>query len=142
MSCTGGPIEAGAPLVEYGSYADRGAAVLVKLGVNTREVKSVPAPRTKQDRTYTSAVALATWWRDHGVSPTKVHLVTDGLHARRSRLLFEEALGKGVVVGVTAVPNRSYDPQQWWRSSPGVRGVIDESFGYLYARLVFRPYRE
>lgn len=30
---TGGPIEAGAPLAEYRTYAERGAAVVLKLGL-------------------------------------------------------------------------------------------------------------
>src|SRR5256885_15269767 len=55
---TGGPFEQGAPLAEYKSYAELGAAILQKLGVGTNEVVAVPSMPVRQDRTYASALAL------------------------------------------------------------------------------------
>jgi hypothetical protein len=135
---TGGPLEWGSPLIQFRSYAEGGAATLAKLGLDTNQLQAVPAPPVRQDRTYASAVALRTWWREHGVAPTKVHLFTAGPHARRSRLLFEKALGKGVAIGVTAIPAWDYDADHWWRSSVGVRTVSDEALAYFYARFLFR----
>ena len=139
MYVTGGPIEEGAPLSEYKSYAQRGGAVLTKLGMGTNEVQVVPAPWVRQDRTYTAALSLANWLRKDGVQPVTVHLITEATHARRSRLLYQKALGKDVKVGVTAVPPGDYDPRRWWRSSQGVRSVIGETLAYGYARLFFWP---
>ena len=137
---TGGPLEWGAPLSEYHSYAERGAAVLLKWGLTTNVVQAVPSPLVKQDRTYTSARALNTWCHDHEIKLTRVHLMTEGAHARRSRLLYEKALGPGVEIGVTAIEVREFDPKHWWRYSAGVRGIIDESIAYLYARFLFHPH--
>jgi len=139
---TGGPLEWGAPLSEYKTYAQRGAAVLVKLGLSTNDVQAVPAPLVRQDRTYTSAVALKTWLRAHDLKPARLQLVSEGLHARRSWLLFEKAFGKEVTVGVISVPAEGYDPKLWWRSSLGVRGVISEALAYGYARVLFWPRKE
>src|SRR5262245_33039793 len=75
---TGGPLEYGEPLAEYRTYADRGAAVLLKLGLTTNMVQAVPAPLVRQDRTYTSAVTLKKWWREHGATPAKLHLISVG----------------------------------------------------------------
>ena len=136
---TGIPLDQGAPLSEYKTYAELGAAILLKLGLSTNVVQAVPAPLVRQDRTYTMATSLRTWMREHGMSPTKVNLMTLGPHARRSRLLFEEALGKGVTVGVTAIPSRDFDSAHWWRSSYGVRIVISEALAYGYARCLFHP---
>jgi len=136
---TGGPLEWGAPLSEYRTYAERGAAVLLKWGLTTNEVQAVPAPDVMQDRTYTAAVSLAKWLREHHLAPTGVQLVSVGPHARRSRLLYQMALGPGVHVGVIAVPDKDYDPERWWRYSAGVRGVIDESVAYIYAKFFFHP---
>jgi hypothetical protein len=135
---TGGPLEIGSFLSEYRTYAERGAATLVKMGLTTNEVQAVPAPFARQDRTYTAAVALRQWWREHGLAPTTVNLMSEGPHARRSRLLYRKALGKEVQVGVTALQDRSYDPKHWWHSSAGFRNVVDESIAYLYAILFFR----
>jgi uncharacterized SAM-binding protein YcdF (DUF218 family) len=136
---TGGPIEAGAPLSEYKTYAQRGGAVLSRLGISSNELQVVAAPWVRQDRTYTAALSLANWLRIAGVHMTKVNLITEDTHARRSRLLFQKALGKAVKVGVTAVPPGDYDPRRWWRSSVGVRSVIGETIAYGYARLFFWP---
>jgi uncharacterized SAM-binding protein YcdF (DUF218 family) len=139
---TGGPIEQGAPLSEYKTYAELGAATLLKLGMSTNVVQAVPAAFVAQDRTYTSAVYLRKWLHEHGVSPAKFNVLTTGPHARRSRLLFQKALGKDAIVGVIAVQVRDYEPGRWWRSSQGVRAVTSEAVAYGYARFIFRAPKE
>ena len=136
---TGGPLDYGMYLKEYQTYAQLGAATLIKMGLDTNVVQAVPAPRVRQDRTYTSAVTLRNWLLAHDIVPRRIHLLTDGPHSRRSRLLYEEAMGPGVVIGVTAIPCEEYDQQHWWRYSAGVRNVIGEGLAYLYARLIFSP---
>ncbi len=132
-----GPLEEGAPLSDYKTYAELGAAVLLKLGLGTNQVQAVPAPRVRQDRTYAAAVALRDWLRAHGPAPKRFNLLTVGPHARRSRLLFEKALGKDAIVGVRALPEENYDPNHWWQSSQGFRVVTGEVIAYVYVRLLF-----
>lgn len=139
---TGIPVEQGAPLSEYKNYANLGAAVLVKLGMGTNEVQAVPTPETQRDRTYAMAWSLRTWLREHQMSSAKINLVTQGPHARRSRLIFQKALGPDFSVGVMAVPARGYEERYWWRSSQGVRVVLGEAIAYVYARFLFHPPKE
>jgi uncharacterized SAM-binding protein YcdF (DUF218 family) len=134
---TGGPIESGEPLSEYKTYAERGTATLLALGMSTNLVQAVPAPRVRQDRTYSCALALKKWANDHGRQFTRVNLLTVGPHARRSRLLFEKALGRELPIGVIAVPEPDYDTRHWWRSSNGFRSVTGEAIAYVYARFLF-----
>ena len=136
---TGIPLEQGAPLSEYKNFANTGAATLVKLGMSTNDVQAVPTGDTRRDRTYAMALTLKHWLREHDMAVTKVNLVTGGPHARRSRLLFEKAMGKGVTVGVIAIPDNGYDERHWWHSSQGVRTIISETLAYGYARLLFHP---
>jgi hypothetical protein len=139
---TGGPFEVGAPLLAYRTSAELGAARLIKLGLGTNEVQAIPYPSAGQDRTFTSALMLEKWWREHGLSATRMNLLTLGPHARRSRLLFQKAFGKHVTVGVIAIAPRDYDPAHWWRTSQGFRIVTDETMAYIYARLFFRPLKQ
>lgn len=139
---TGGPLEYGMYLTAYRTYAEVGAAMLVKLGLSSNDVQAVPAPLVRQDRTFTSAVSLKKWLLGHGVTPTKIYLISVSLHARRSRLLYQKAMGKGVVVGVKSIPSKEYDQEHWWRYSAGVRNVIAEGLAYLYARFLFFPPQE
>ena len=139
---TGIPLQQGTPLSEYKNYANLGAATLVKLGMSTNDVQAVPTGRTRRDRTHAMALGLKKWLREHDMAPTKVNLITGGPHARRSRLMFEKALGKGVTVGVIAIPTDDYDERHWWHYSQGVRDIIGETLAYAYARLLFYPPQE
>jgi hypothetical protein len=107
--------------------------------LSSNVLQEVTAPRVQQDRTFASALSLKNWSSEHGITLTRIHLFSEGPHARRSRLLFEKAFGRKVRVGVTAVCARDYDPHHWWRSSSGVRAVADELIAYAYARFIFRP---
>ena len=136
---TGGPMEKGAPLVEYRTTAEMTAATLLAMGLASNRVQAVPAPQTRQDRTYISALALKHWLLARGPLPAGFNIVTVGAHARRTRLLFAKAFGPEVRVGVIAVPNREYEADAWWRSSAGVRTVLSELIAYGYARFCFHP---
>jgi uncharacterized SAM-binding protein YcdF (DUF218 family) len=135
---TGGPIEYGAPLSSYKTYAELGTATLLALGMNSNVVQAVPAPKVKRDRTYACAVALKKWMDEHGMQLTRINLITVGPHARRSRLLFQKSFGKDMPIGVVAIAEPNYDTRHWWRSSVGFRTVTDEAIAYLYARFLFR----
>ena len=139
---TGIPVAQGTLLVGYTNHAYVGAATLLKLGLTTNDVQAVPTHKIQRDRTYNMALSLKKWLREHDLSPTKVNLITAGPHSRRSRLLFEKALGKGVIVGTLAIPDNEYDERRWWKTSEGVRTVIGEALAYGYARVFFHPPEE
>lgn len=132
---TGGPLAQGSYLVRYKSYAQLAASTLANLGVHARHIAAVPAPWVRKDRTYASALALRRWIRAQGMSVHALNLLTLGPHARRSRMIFEKALGPAIRVGVIAVKDDAYDTECWWTSSAGVRTVIGESIAYIYARI-------
>ena len=139
---TGGPLQSGAPLSEYKTYAELGAATIGRLGLGTESVQAVPAAAIRKDRTYTSALALNDWLRNHNIAAHGLNVISVGPHARRTRLLFEKAFGNEAKVGMIAIEDQDYDPKHWWRSSAGVRSVVDEMIAYGYARLFFRPASE
>ncbi len=133
----GVPLEKGDLLVGYGSHAEVGRATLERLGVPADRLQAVPAPKVRRDRTFASAVALRDWLARQGKLPAALNVVTTDAHARRSRLLFAKAFGDRTRIGIVAVPDEQYDGPRWWRSSQGVRIVLSEWLGYLYARLLF-----
>lgn len=135
---TGGPLEYGAPLSSYKTYAEAGAAVLLSYGVPTNQVTAVPAPAALQDRTFVSAVALRKYFESRNVNEA-LTLVSMGPHSRRSRFLFEMAFGRNKPIGIIAVPVREFDGAAWWRTSAGFRTVVDEAVAYFYFRFFFHP---
>ncbi len=116
-----------------------GAHRLIRSGIARERVQSTPCRAVDRDRTYRSAIALRDWLHEHGTSVKGINIVTEAVHARRTRLLFQKALGESVAVGIIAVQSPEFDPRHWWRSSDGVREVLSESIAYLYARLIFVP---
>lgn len=137
---TGGPVTGtdGATNV-FNTYASVGADLLLKAGLPPERVQMVPAPGVGRDRTYTSAVALRDWLRVHQVAAPSIDVLTEDAHARRTRLLFQDAFGSATKVGIISVKDPDYDAARWWRYSEGVREVLGESIAYLYARFLFHP---
>jgi DUF218 domain len=137
---TGGPVEGnGGYINDYYTSASVGAAHLKKYGLPDYLVQMVPSRVIARERTYYSAIALRDWFRDHNFAIHSINVLTEDCHARRTQLLYQEALGKSVTVGIIAVSNPDYNPKDWWRYSDGVREVIGESIAYIYARFFFSP---
>ena len=137
---TGGPVEGtGGYINDFMTSASVGADLLRKAGVPEQSLQMVPSRVMDRDRTYGSAVALRNWFRQHKMVVSGIDVITEDLHARRTRLLFEKALGDKVAVGVIAIPNPDYDAKRWWRYSEGLKDVLSEAATYVYARLLFYP---
>lgn len=135
---TGGPIDQGRAMSDYKSYAELGAAILVKMGVNSKLVEAVPAPSVRRDRTYTSALALQSRLSQEAAFVVSgMNVVSEGVHARRSHLLFQKAFDHKLRIGIIAIEDKNYYSDGWWKSSKGVRAVTDEFFAYIYAVLIF-----
>ena len=135
---TGGPIEKGMNISSYETYANLGFSRLRELGFPNTNIVSVPGAKVPKDRTYHGALML----RDYLLKNTsyrEVDLLGGGVHSRRSWLLFEIACRPDIKAGVISDMDEEFDPKNWWRNSYGVRGVLNEIIGYLYARLAFRP---
>ena len=118
-----------------------GADLLRKCGLPEESVQMVPSQVLDRDRTYSSAVALRNWFLNHNVQVRRINVMTEDVHARRTWLLFQEAFGDKVQVGIIAAPDPDYDAAHWWRSSEGFREVVGEAIAYLYAKVVFYPPR-
>ncbi len=136
---TGGPLEFGSPLREYKTYAEYAQAVCLKLGLPAAALEAIPAPAVQKDRSYASALALSRWLREHHEMNAKINIAGNGAHARRTRLVYEKALGPNVQIGISNVDEKTFDPKVWWKTSQGFRVVLDEAIAYIYARVFFSP---
>jgi uncharacterized SAM-binding protein YcdF (DUF218 family) len=137
---TGGPVVGkGGYINDYQTSASVGADLLKGAGIPSELVQMVPSHVSGRDRTYSSAIALRDWLREHGIQVRSLNIVTESAHARRTRLLFGKALGPEVSVGIIAVPSPDYDARRWWRYSEGVEEIVDETVAYTYAKFFFHP---
>ena len=135
---TGGPVVgSGTHASDSKTAAYLGATRLKDAGVSENVIQRVPSLTRDRDRTYSSAIALRDWLRDQDLSVRGLNVVTVGVHARRTQLLYQMAFGDSVMVGIISVPDDDYPAARWWRYSNGVRNVISETIAYLYARVFF-----
>lgn len=137
--CTGVPIETGSYIQEFKSYSEMTAERLKKMGIPETEIITAIGDDIKRDRTYASAVALREAYMAYNIGSTNIHLVTVGPHGRRSRMLFQKALGEDYNIGITCLEPRNYNEESWATCSEGVRSVISECIAYTYAKFFFHP---
>ena len=137
---TGGPVQGiGHYINDFQTEASVGADLLKKYGIPADLVQAVPSRVMDRDRTYASAVALRNWFDSQNPDAHSINIVTEDVHARRTRLLFQKALGPGFSVGIIAATNPDYDWKHWWRYSQGVKDVVTETAAYVYAKSLFWP---
>jgi hypothetical protein len=136
---TGLPMEEGNPYIGFHNYAEFTAAKLIGMGAPAASIHVAATSPVERNRTYSMAMALKHRLEADGVSTAKINVISSGPHARRSRLLYEEVFGPQTKVGIQAIVDPEFDPDHWWKTSAGVRGVIGEGLAYLYARLLFHP---
>ena len=136
---TGGPILGWSKLIQDSNYAQIAAHYLEEQGVPRDAIFVVPTPLSAQERTFLSAVVLRKTMQRLGTKLDAIDLFSSGTHSRRSRLLFQIALGSKVRVGIFAARPSYYDPDAWWQSSDGVEAIVLQSIGLIWVKCFFWP---
>jgi len=136
---TGGPILEWAELSKYSNYAKMAADYLAQHGIPRDVIIIVPTPKSAQDRTFLSAVMFRESAQRLGIKLDAIDIFSSGSHARRSRLLFQMALGQKANVGIISARPSGFDPEAWWRSSMGVEEIIFQSIGFVWVKCCFWP---
>ena len=137
---TGVPLESGFHLSEYKDYAHLAKASLINIAADPNlSVTAISTPFVEKNRTYSTAVQVRNWFKEQGLQPTELDVITIGVHARRSRLLYHYVFGSDCKVGIWSVPDADYQPERWWAGSEGVKQTLTECFGYLYCRVFLNP---
>jgi uncharacterized SAM-binding protein YcdF (DUF218 family) len=135
---TGGPVTGkGGYINDFQTSASVGAESLVRTGLPAEVVQMVPSHEIGRDRTYSSAIALRDWLIEHKEQTSSFNILTEGAHARRTRLMFQKAFGPNVKVGVISILSPDFDAKHWWHYSEGTEDVIEETIAYLYAKFFF-----
>lgn len=136
---SGGPMEAELEPGGPESYAERARIWLLRYGVPAEKVASAPAPTADHERTYGNALAVRDWLARNAPEVDAIDVFSSGAHCRRSWLLYREAFGSTVRVGIVAARPMEYDPERWWRTSAGTKTVLEELIAWLWTELFFWP---
>ena len=137
---TGGTFTIGHPLSKYyKSWANIAASILNSKGISLDQIILAPTTsRPKTNRTYHTALEVKKIFKEKGLSPTSIDVISLGAHSRRTWFMFKQVFPL-VKVGVVSMEPRDYDVTKWWLSSEGLREVTTEALAYFYARFIFNP---
>jgi len=124
---------------EYKSYADSATAFLLKNGINKPEITSLPTPSSAQNRTFLSAVIVRDWLIKKKNKTQTIDVVSEGVHARRTLVLYQMAFANKRDIGIIAGESEEYLLEFWWQTSAGVKGVISEIVGLTWVACCFDP---
>jgi hypothetical protein len=136
---TGASMEPWTDVGGWGNFAARTAAYLRRYDLGGVPIVEVPAPDSKRERSYVSAVMVREWAKRSGLALESIDLFTLGAHARRSQMLYRLALGSDVEVGVMAAKPLDYDPEHWWDTSMGAKTTLGEAFSVVWTVCCFWP---
>ena len=136
---TGGPITGWPELFLHSDYATMAADYLAQKGVPVGMIAVVPAPKSALERTFLSAMMFRESANKLGIKLDAIDLFTSGPHARRSRLLYQMALGQKVRVGILAARPSGFDQEAWWRTSYGVETMVFQTIGFVWVKCCFWP---
>ncbi|HVU33787.1 MAG TPA: ElyC/SanA/YdcF family protein [Opitutaceae bacterium] len=109
---------------------------LSRLGIESPVFIPAPAPDVESQRTYLNAVSARDALARRGIHPTTIDVLTRGVHARRSRLVFQKVFGPQTKVGVIAWIPPGFDRGHWWDESERAIDFIKESAGYFFEALL------
>ena len=116
------------------TYADLAVRELKRRGFNNTMLVELRVPLQSSRKTYATALAVRDWLIRSKLSINCVDVFTVGVHARKSWILFQHALGDNYHVGVVAGRPCSTIPIGLL-SPNGIRLVARNLGGYLYSRL-------
>jgi len=135
------PLQESPLAAEYKTWFELSAAILKKFGISEKAIVTIIPKPVKKDRTFASALAVKNWLAQNNIKPKGVNLFSIGPHSRRSWMLYKDAMGGEIPVGIIASEYREYDPKRWWKTSSGVPIVLNETIAYIYAKFLFNPER-
>lgn len=109
------------------TYAQSARDELIRAGIPGDRITAVPAYGKPRSRSWGNAYAFAEQARMAGI--TAFDVATVGVHARRSRDLFQAACGPDMVVGVISLRDPFSTKKNWWRSFRGWYTMLKELIG-------------
>lgn len=136
MITTGSSIKSGDRKV-FTNYAERATKFMIKSGIDTTKIITLPTPESAQDRTFLSAVMVRNWMLDNHIFTSSLDIFSAHVHARRTHLLYQMAFKNQTRIGIIAAKPHRFELMHWWRTSFGAKSVISELAGFIWVKCCF-----
>ena len=103
---------------------------LTELGVPYKMILASPGDSLGHHRTKHNALGLQKRMKEIGLVGSPISLFTTGIHARRSRILYEQAVDHPV--GLIVFKDPEFSPYSWWTDANKWQSVISELGGCIF----------
>lgn len=117
----------------YTSRAGSAADYLIELGIPAEAMYTIDAPNVEFNRTYTTAVAVASWMEENNFPEKRMNLISENAHARRSWMLFKKAMPDNVEIGIISSSRFDDDEIKWWKNKGKRAYVFNQTLKFWYA---------
>lgn len=117
------------------SYPELAAEELRRDGIPGPVIIQARRGDVRSQRTYQTALAARRSLEARGLFPNAINVLTQSVHARRSRLVYQRAFGMKVQVGVISWRPAGSQLGHWWSSSNRALDLIKESLAYPWEAL-------
>jgi hypothetical protein len=121
------------------SYPERAADYLQTQDLAQDMIAIVNSPYSAQNRTFLNAVMAREWFKQEGISLSRLDVFSSGVHTRRSRDLYQQAFGDQVAIGIVAAQPLNFDPAHWWSANGTGKGVAVEFASWVLTKCCFHP---
>lgn len=121
---------------DYQSEAEEATKFIINQGVDSELVHTLTAPWVDYERTFTTAQEVKKWLPD---TISAITLISESVHARRSRLVYQRIFGDSTKVGIIAANSKDYQPHGWWTQSGSRQYVLLQLAKYLYTKAFLFP---
>jgi hypothetical protein len=108
---------------------------LIQLDIAPSLITGVPVPPKKWHKTWSQALTFRNYIARSNYPIKAVNVFTLGVHARKSQLLYQRAVGPDIQVGVISVTHYGRSSGHWWLTIGGIYGVAKNSVAYVDALL-------
>jgi len=119
------------------TFADAAAQELYEAGVDQQKILALPTITVGDSRTWSNAQRLGEEVRRTGVK--KVDVISLGIHARRSRDLYQKACGSAVEVGIISLADPDLERWSWWSTARGWVSMTKELVGLPASLMIDGP---
>ncbi|HNW56153.1 MAG TPA: carbohydrate-binding domain-containing protein [Bacteroidales bacterium] len=120
---------------DFTSYAAKAKEDFERHGIDPHCIISLPAKKTSLNRTLASAIEVKKWLDTSSIKVTGVNIISYGMHARRTWIIYSKILGNKANVGIVSLP----DNINLSRTDKIFR-ALRETLGILYYRLILLFY--
>lgn len=104
-------------------------------GISTQLIHTISVPYVIKHKSYSLALAVRFWLEASRIKYKNINVFTFGPHARKSEVVFKQAMEPYYNVGILSAKPTHYNPKFWWISWSGFKWVFFDTLKYIRALL-------